>query len=464
MGIQIQVNYIADSYNAEVYPPAPGTLLQALIAGSFPSSREASRPAILMMESWGAPTIVCPPVTEGTRVSTHPRDNVENFDSCVLYGGRAGRSANCTIPRRQRHFKDKPEITYFWNVNPGEEEFQQLEAVVDQLHTLGRGDDDAYATISRTHSVIAPGGWSKYVVTDEQTDLVLTVPERGSLEAIEHDYEHKYLSGLFQRPGSICPSYNFKRVGEVATRYAAFSLLNESLKPLNYRWSNMGDVAAWFRHAIHDLMADEVPQDIFSGFLMGHHEDRSEENQRLAILPLPSVGEHADGGIRRVLIAEPRLIHPKYKGILSILTTKLAGFVKRLDAQGGHIEAVPVTRWEDQMIGKYVRSGNMWTTTTPVILHGHNTRQGMFDGGKTHKMLAQAFHQAGVSYELLESVDFHRAPRLPGLGAATTIQTPENLRRYPKYHVTVKFRDKFQGPLFAGIGRHRGLGTFVCID
>ena len=460
MGIQIQVTYLSNTYHGKVYPPAPGTLFQALIEGNYRVDREGSRVSLLALENYGAPKILCPPISTPSIVTLHPRDNVEAFDSKVLYGSRKTRAANCNIEHTKRVFEGAATIVYYWDVNPSDEEFQQLEVLVNRLYRLGRGEDAAFAKLIRAESPTRPEGWTELEATDQLTNLVLSSPVPGSLESLEDKFDNE----LDSKAGSHCPGVNYKRSGEVITRYAAFLLKDDNAKMLNHPWHRMIDVAAWFRHAAGKAMDGKLSPDSFSGFIMGHHTNKAMMNQRLIVAPLPTVGPHTDGGIRRVLLAEPRHIQPPFKGVLQSLADKLRGSIKRLDTQAGSVEATPVTLQEDSVLRKYVSSGVSWTTTTPMVLHGHSSNHGKLNRDKTNRMIMEAFQQAGISSDQILETSFHAAPMVHGPSSAKQVEVPDNLRGYPRYHVSVRFREKLQGPIFAGMGRHRGLGTFVCVD
>ena len=163
------------------------------------------------------------------------------------------------------------------------------------------------------------------------------------------------------------------------------------------------------------------------------------------------------------MLAEPRIRNQEYKGILPALAAKLSGPIERLDGDG-LIEAIPTNPYDDSTLRKYVASGYRWTTVTPVILHGHNIKRRKLDIKKTDAMLLKAFEMAGFSADTMEQIMFHRTSQMPGVGDANRAAVPLNLEQFPRYHVSVTFKAAVRGPVLAGIGRHRGLGTFVCVD
>lgn len=41
------------------------------------------------------------------------------------------------------------------------------------------------------------------------------------------------------------------------------------------------------------------------------------------------------------------------------------------------------------------------------------------------------------------------------------LRVPEHLKKWPRYHVAIGFRDPIVGPVLIGIGRHYGIGLFA---
>jgi CRISPR-associated protein Csb2 len=465
MGILLEIHFLKQHYHGEMYPPAPATVFQALVAGGYAYNKEATQAILREMETWGPPTILCPGVSLPSRITAHSRDNVEAHKERVLYGQRKGRNPNQAIEKRCRVFQAEPQVHYFWNVPIEEVLLKQLQFIGTRLHRVGRGEDDAFARVSAVDELKVPQGWTKYEAMDGETNqregyLTLTVPAPGSLQLIEWKYETQ----TSLKAGTLCPSQVYRSAEDVAKHYEAFVLKeSESDRFLQCRFENLTHVTAWFRHAANVRMKKVLKGEAFTGYLGGHHSNKDLQNQRLAFLPLPSLGEFGNGGIRRFMLAEPRIRNQEYKGILSALAAKLSGPIERLDGDG-LIEAIPVSHKEDSTLKQYVKSGRNWTTVTPVILHGHNIKNRKLNIVKTDAMLLKAFEMAGIPAGMMKEVAFHRTSQVPGVGDANRASLPENLGDFPRYHVSVKFKDAVKGPVLAGIGRHRGFGTFVCVD
>jgi CRISPR-associated protein Csb2 len=189
-------------------------------------------------------------------------------------------------------------------------------------------------------------------------------------------------------------------------------------------------------------------------YVAGHANDRNDRSPRFSYLPLPTTRHaHADGMIRRALIAEPfggggthvRWVAERLRYHLLI---NEAGYET---AMLYRIEAI------DTVLHSYVQSAKMWSSITPIVLPG-------FDDGKYQKaerLLIKAIQQAGLPVEALEAIVLRKAPFWPGSQHPRLYHRPEYLRGFPAWHVHLRFREPIPGPLAIGAGRHCGLGLFV---
>ena len=285
-------------YHGEMYPPAPATIFQVLVAGGYADNKEATQAVLREMGTWGPPTVLCPSVSLPSRITAHSRDNVEAHKETVLYGQRKGRNPNQAIGRC-RVFQAESQVHYFWNLPIEEVLLRQLQFIGTLLHRVGRGDDDAFARVSEVDQLKVPLSWTKYEAMDGDTnqrasDLMLTVPAPGSLQLIEWKYETQ----TPLKAGTLCPSQCYRRAQDTVKAYAAFLLRDSaSDRPLQCRFENLTHVTAWFRHAANVRMKGNLHGDGFNGYLGGHHSNKELENQRLAFLPLPSLAPFGNGGI-----------------------------------------------------------------------------------------------------------------------------------------------------------------------
>ncbi len=203
------------------------------------------------------------------------------------------------------------------------------------------------------------------------------------------------------------------------------------------------------------MAVERRPSDWINSYVCGHTE-RGQEARRLSYVPLPSIGHaHSDGGIRRALVvlpvADSRTIVPYLR--------RLAG--GGLVSEDGATRAWLASAESGGVQDRYVRESRVWTSVTPVVLHGRDHNGGKFRPRKVERLLVQAFQEAGYSPALIEEFGYQQAPYWRGAGPARLVQTPRHLSVWPRYHVRVLFRRAVRGPLLIGIGRHCGLGVFA---
>lgn len=181
---------------------------------------------------------------------------------------------------------------------------------------------------------------------------------------------------------------------------------------------------------------------------------------RFSYLPLPSIGgPHADGMIRRVLIAEPfggdgtnaRWATTRLKG--RTLTREGAGEVAMLDAA--------LDGNDERMVRRYTggqEGAREWVTVTPVVLPGYDS----MNHNKASRLLLRAVGQSRLPGSALEEADF-TAYSWWSSAPFREYHLPAYLRGLPLRHVRLVFREPVTGPIAVGAGRHCGLGVFaVC--
>lgn len=237
-------------------------------------------------------------------------------------------------------------------------------------------------------------------------------------------------------------------------------------------------VAAWMRHAAAEALRQEnYNNDFVNSYVLGHGDGHS---SHLAFVPVPNIGTiHPDGAIRRVMIVEPRegqgngLTQARFGEkrshgeITELLQLKLSSSTLRQLVENGSgprktepvcalLEAPPDNVWPH-----YTRAGRLWHSVTPVVLHGHNSEHGKFSLKKTEQLLYQAFEKSGYPQHSIEELQFQPAPLWAGTEGALKVRVPEYLKKWPRYHVAVRFRDPVAGPVLAGIGKYYGIGLFA---
>jgi CRISPR-associated protein Csb2 len=347
----------------------------------------------------------------------------------------------------------------------------------------------------------------RWVPSADATDDGLRVPARGTLDALIHRHE-RFLArlrpdGVFTPPPPLS-SYlkvNYRRATDPAPRpVAAFSLLQVDAS--GFRASDTArtalTVAGTLRHAAK-LAAGQSgwPEAKINAFILGHGEPKGDAKhvavgpRRFAYLPLPSIEARGQdrlrlGSVRRGLITAfvddceaeitwarrtlsgQRLIDESTKQPVALLSSLAAA---------------------DNVVRQYTRPAAMWATVTPVALPGHDDpahyrrrlkrstsadeQKRLLDclGERIDGLLRKAIIQAGFGPVLAAHADleWRKVGFWPGSDLADRYGVPDHIRRFPRYHVRLHWRDENQqpiqvpGPVCLGAGRFLGLGLFAAL-
>ncbi len=488
------------------WPPSPLRLFQALVAaaaarwrgpGQFPSY---ARPALAWLEEAGDPLIVAPPAVEGVPYRLSVPNNAMDVVARAWCRGNLSNVGDAN-PATHRSMKtvrpmhlngtDTPEhdaVHYLWELSDAaqvecEQHAEVLFAAARSVVALGWGIDMAIGTgklLSPEDADRLPGErWRPGTAA-----LRLRVPRRGTLSALLGRHE-AFLQRLPPEGGfvPVPPLTTFEQVGyrrdtdPRARPFAAFALLDPQAERFYARDSVRGTpaVAGMLRHATAAAAALHRPDapGWVDTFVLGHGDgagQRATTDQRLAYLPLPTIEErrHAGrlqrvvGSIRRVLVVEPA----GGRGAeLAWVRQRLPGQPLVDERSGRPVALLSLLPGSDPRLRWYMGPADAWTTVTPVVLPGHDDGQ----PAKTERLLRKAVVQAGYPPTLAQAaeLEWRAAGFVMGVGLAGDYTSPAYLRRYPKYHVHLRWRDamgqplQVRGPLALGAGRYLGLGLFV---
>jgi len=253
--------------------------------------------------------------------------------------------------------------------------------------------------------------------------------------------------------------------------FAAFELSEGCF----FRQEEANAVAAMLR-SLANRRAREDTHEFPGGsesYVAGHvGHNRFPPPPRFSYLPLPTIGhEHADGLIRRVLIAEP---HGGDGSHAAWAAQRLRN--QPLRDHDGNDRGLLLDLWRTAspaMVRRYVEPGRSWSSVTPVILPGYDdfdggaARLARADGGrltKAERLFLKSLAQAGIPAEAVAHITLRKAPFWPGSLHPRRYRRPhylEDAHARPGWHVHLEFREPIPGPLAIGAGRHCGLGVFV---
>lgn len=446
------------------WPPSPMRLAQALMAGARAGCRGKAwtpdRAEALGLLAAQPPLIVGPPAQLATR-STY---FVPNNDSDKVFDRQDRLTSKVARPRR---LLGSDTVHYVWPIEPSEDGRAPLLCEeANHLLALGWGIDQVVGRgrlLSEAEIGELPGrrwrAWDSHR-TGIQAWRVPTEGFVGDLEEAHRSFIQRLHGGSYRpprKPTHFESVHYLSSTALPARAYAAFELP----EGVGFRGERVAVVAAMFRSLTCRSAKDDTHE--FPGgaevYVAGHVNADGRTPPRFTYLPLPTIGhEHADGGIRRLLIAEPFGDDGMHA---SWAQQRLRNATLR--DEHGEERGVLLDLWRPQsrrVVARYVRESQQWFSVTPVVIPG-------LDDGKQSKaegLFLKAVVHAGLPLEAIESVTLRKAPFWPGAEHPRCYFVPDYLRPFGRWHVAMRFNEPVPGPLAIGAGRHVGLGLFAAAD
>lgn len=451
------------------WPPSPMRLFQALLAGARTGCRgvgwnDARAGAFGWLSRLCAPLIIAPAARRATRCTLFVPNN--DSDSDRRFDRQDRLTSKVAWPYR---LLDGSTVHFVWaleNDTTAQPWVEVLCGEARNLLALGWGIDQVAGTarvLTDTEVAALRGerwrAWGRRG-PGVQTWRVPTADSLGDLEKVHRSFVQR-IEGKRYRP-PLKPS-RFDTVEYLSTRalpprsYAAFELP----EGVAFRQESAARVAAMLRSlACRQAEADthEFPGGSET-YVAGHAQKQERTPPRFSYLPLPTIGhEHADGMIRRLLIAEPfggEGHHAQWA------QDRLRNATLR--DNDANEQGVLLDLWRRSsrpILRRYINHALTWWSVTPVILPG-------FDDGKRQKaerLLLTAARQAGLPAEAIAEMALRKAPFWPGSTHPRDYAVPAYLRHLPRWHVWLRLNEKLPGPLAIGAGRHAGLGLFAAAD
>lgn len=453
------------------WPPSPLRVFQALLAGTRTGRRQrdwsdAKAEAFQWLERRDPPEIVAPAARPAPAYTLFVpnNDSDKEFDRQERLTSKDARP-HCMIGGQTVH--------YLWPIREGEWPSAQSYAAVlcseaRHLLALGWGIDavvgNGRALTDDEARALRGEHWRPWA-GHRSSSGTRRVPVPGTLDDLEraHESSLESVDGNLYRPPrkpSVFNAVTYLKVTGVPPRpYAAFTLeplFGVSRRPA-FRHVDAVKVAAMLRHAACETAKSDSYE--FPGgsvrYVAGHTSDRNDASPRFSYLPLPTTGHpHADGMIRRVLIAEPPGSDGKQARWAEqrLHNRELIG---EIEGQGRALLAAAGS--QDRVVKTHLGPARIWSSVTPIVLPGFD------DGkyGKAERLLVKALQHAGLPAEAIEDLVLRKAPFWPGSQHPNFYYRPNHLRGLPAWHVRVRFHEPIPGPLAIGSGRHCGLGLFV---
>ncbi len=461
------------------WPPSPMRSFQAMLAGSRAGTRKARwltqvrsdfTDAFMWLERQSPPMIVTP---RAERVRASHTLFVPNNDSDEIFDQRDRLTSKYAHPHRLVSEDGGQMIHYLWGIS--EEDWTDSRPYAEImarearcLMALGWGIDQAVGNgeiLSAAQAGQLQGErWQPYP-GDTLTDGRLRVPIEGSLRNLEAVYESfcaQLEGGMYSPPMKFTQFdvVRYVRATQLPNRpYVAFELPDGCA----FRQEAANEVAGMLRslacrepnrNDFHEEFGDDTEV-----YLAGHVKGEDRTPPRFSYLPIPTIGhQHADGMIRRLLIAEPY----GGDGTRARWADRRLGGQTLTDSRGdqrGQLFGL----WRNasrRIVNRYVGEHRIWSTVTPVILPG-------FDDGKlvkAERLFLKAVQQAGISVDGIKDVTLRMVPFWPGSQHPRDYRRPKYLKHLPGWHARIEFREPVSGPLAIGAGRHAGLGVMAGSD
>ncbi len=389
-------------------------------------------------------------------------------------------------------------VHYVWAIPEGpSEHVEAISCSARSLSALGWGID----MVVGDASVLSAGEvdrlvGERWLPAGDTSDNGLRAPVRSSYEDLKA--RHAGFVARMGRDGFVAPpavtvyrKVEYRRATDPVRRpIAAFNLLKpdgSGFRAFDAARKAL-TVAGMMRGATGDAARGSGwAQEKVDSFVLGHPAS----DARFAYLPAPSVEVRGEASSRRIG-AVRRIILTSYSGAC---TEEFAWVRRNLSGRELFSEAsqkpeamLSLVPESDTMVQRYVRAATEWVTVTPMVLPGfddpaHFRRrlakeerdaaqqkallerlERRIDG-----LLRKAIVQAGFSEELAmcAELEWRKTGFWAGVEMADQYGVPAHLKRFPRYHVRIQWRNtegggvRVPGPVCLGGGRFYGVGLFA---
>lgn len=512
----ITVRFLGDRYHGRTengrepeWPPSPLRLYQAVLAGAAPrwhdlSLRDREFPALEWFQSLEPPQIIAPRAERGRPLLKYVRENLSDVDP-------EKRDAKFSRPTL---FCGEPKITYYWSIDPKQEQLANLVAnCARHFRALGWGIDMAIGNGAVVESEPKYTTGEKWLpMPNVVNGELLRVPRqqtssgqdgtigelmdrfRGSLERLTESGRNPVL------PLSAFRTIGYRRSTDPPSRsVAAFSLLK--LDASGFRTFDTArralTVAGMLRHTAKCAAEKSGwAEKKINAVILGHGDSTDShhvpvQSWRFAYMPLPSLEPRGDGkarvvgNVRRVILAS---FAEDFESEIAWARRTLSG-AELIDEKKRPVALLSLLPKTDRVVVQYTQQAASWATVTPVVLPGYDDpdhyRRRLKNGIGAHEqkkllsrlddridgLLRKAIIQAGFSGVLAEhaELEWRNSGFLPGVDLASRYGVPDHLRRFPRLHVRLRWRDaqkrsvQVSGPICLGGGRFYGIGLFAAV-
>lgn len=495
LALAIYVHLITPRFHGlPEWPPSPGRLFQALIAGAAnPSLSDDHRTALSWLENLGAPTIGVPRSISGQRFKIYVPNN--DLDAVGNDISRIAEIRMATKQLRPRILEVSQPFIYGWTIREqeGSPEARIICQIASSIYQFGRGLDAAYASsvlLDHGEFMLRLAEYPGIIYRPEgaQGSLRLACPAPGSLDSLErrfHSYAYRFKTGGAEMPAGIAyaqpPQPAFSQVSyECAVPRCYFHLRSGPSDDLTARWPAFQVVrlVGVLRDVASVRLQESVPRlrSMVERYLIGSSadgEDPVDPRHRVRIIPLPSIGHpHADRGIRRVIVETP----PGCPLRADDVQWAFSGIEITHPSMGSEVVVTPANI--DSMLAHYGVGGRhrIWRTVSPAALP-ESARRRRIDPLRTNEeaksaseraaeearartAVMQALRHAGVLARV-EAIQVQREPFEAKGSRAEHFAPGTRFAKERLWHVHLEFGKAVAGPLLIGDGRFLGLGLMA---
>jgi len=333
------------------------------------------------------------------------------------------------------------------------------------------------------------------VVRTTQTSNSLRVAKKGSTAELERIYaaNRSALSDQTQRRRKQWPKeyhrYAYATHDQVFSRpHAVFKLVDANDDTVTYSQAKLRDIAGMIRHLAIEAMKKNPPRELrglnlpdwVRAYVAGHQskedKDAGAAHTQFSYIPLQSIGMgHTDPGVRRVMIVAPIGDDAWLKHLADRLDGELLKPLPNTALPvGTRLQRIADNKHDGVRDG-YIDASNVWASTTPVILPGHDDHK----PEKTRKLIEKALAQSGIDLpcefewsafsqfrKMLPAHKYRKDPAEPSKKILINYIRPDHLLEQSAVHLMLTFNNglKVPGPITIGAGRHCGFGLMAAVE
>jgi CRISPR-associated protein Csb2 len=501
------------------WPPSPLRLFQSLVAAAGALRRaQALAPALKWLEQQGAPILVAPAAVTGSGYRLSVPNNAMDVVARAWCRGNYSNSGDADPKRhrtmktvRPRYMLDGDAVHYLWHLpDPFTDEVrgyvEALSALARSVVALGWGVDMVvgHGEIMGGEQADALRG-ERWMPESMATSDGLRVPVQGTLDAVIQRHERflkRLEGGAFTAPPplSVYHMVEYRRSIDPRSRpVAIFSLLRPDASGFQAfdTVRSALTVAGMMRHTVR-LAAESAgwPDSRVNKFILGHAESADGDEhvpvgpQRFAYLPLPSIEPRGEGKAR-VVGSVRRVTLTTFAGDgqaeITWARRNLSGQELVDQKRKQPVALLSLIPETEKVVRYYTERAASWATVTPLVLPGYDDsahyRRRLKRGTSADEqkqllarldrrvdgLLRKAITQGGFSTVLADNaqLEWRKVGFWPGTDLANRYGVPDHLRRFPRFHVRLHWRDadkrpvQVPGPVCLGGGRFYGLGLFA---